>query len=65
MRRLWVSLAGLTALEFRRRQSSSHVAPTKNEEKRYMGKERVKGVVDVFLTIVCWISQLAMILQYI
>jgi hypothetical protein len=33
VRRLWTVLASLTALEHRRRRSSSHVAPTKNEKR--------------------------------
>jgi MYXO-CTERM domain-containing protein len=34
VRRPWAALAGLTAIERRRRRSSSHAAPTKNEKKR-------------------------------
>jgi MYXO-CTERM domain-containing protein len=33
VQRLWAALAGLAALELRRRRSTVHAAPTKNEEK--------------------------------
>jgi hypothetical protein len=33
VQQLWATLAGLAALELRRRRSTVHAAPTKNEEK--------------------------------
>ena len=39
VQRLWAALAGLAALELRRRRSTVHAAPAKNEEKWKIGKE--------------------------
>ena len=62
---LWAALAGLTALERRRRRSSSHLAPTKNEERRQIGKDGRERLEMCFLTIECWILESDVILSYI